>query len=153
MRCRHTLPDWHRHVVPAAEAPFIFAACRLLVREGERASDPRSIACSFWGHQPDCPVYDGPGGRAETPSGGLSRPKSRLASEDVPLGGEVAWPVRAPGATDGMRWVLIGLGVLSVVLLTWTAAHGLAVVFGKASPGRLMSATFVATVVSIVTHV
>jgi hypothetical protein len=29
----------------------------LLVREGERASEPRAIACGYWGRQEACPLY------------------------------------------------------------------------------------------------
>lgn len=153
MRCRHTVPDWHRFVDSAADAPPIFAACRLLVREGERVSDPRTIACSYWRHQPDCPVYDGPEGRAEGLSPDQTRPISRTISADVPLVGEEPWPVRPPGTTDGMRRILIGLGLLSVALLIWTGVVGLSVLRGTATPAHLLAVTSVAVTVSIATHI
>ncbi len=58
--CHHTEPDWARYVRAPGEGWPIFAGCRLLVKEGELADDPRTIACTFWGRQPDCPVYEGP---------------------------------------------------------------------------------------------
>jgi hypothetical protein len=125
MRCRHTVPDWQRYVVSVTDTPPIFAACRLLVREGERAPDSRTIACSYWRHQLDCPVYDGPERRAEVSAGEQSLPIRPVASADVPLAGEEPWPVRPPGATDGMRRIVIGLGLFSVALLIWTGVVGL----------------------------
>ena len=153
MRCRHTVPDWHRYVAPAAEAPPIFSACRLLIREGERTSDPRSIACSYWGHQSDCPVYDGPLAQVDVLPSGRPQLASRRVFRDVPLGDEAAWPVRPPGADDGKRRLVICLGLLSVALLTWTAILGLAVIRGTASLSHFLSVTLVAGAVSVGTHV
>jgi hypothetical protein len=153
MHCRHTVPDWHRYVVSAAETPPIFAACRLLVREGERASDSRTIACSYWRHQPDCPVYDGPKGRAEGSPEGQNRPIPRAVPADVPLAGEEPWPVRPPGAADGMRRIVIGLGLFSVALLIWTGVVGLSAMRGTATPTRLLAVTLVAATFSIATHI
>lgn len=153
MRCRHTVPDWHRFVVSPAEARPIFAACRLLVREGEQAADSRGIACNYWGRQPDCPVYDGPGAWAVTLPVGQISPILRSASADIPVAGGEPWPVRPPGATDGFRRILIGLGVLSVALLAWTALVGLAVMRGASTPGRLVSVALLAAMVSIATHI
>jgi hypothetical protein len=142
MQCRHTVPDWHRYVNPAADAVPIFAGCRLLVKEGEPASDPRGIACAYWGHQRDCPLYDGPGARARGSAGWPPR-----VSAEVPVAPEAVWPVRTPGAKDGMRLVLIGLGVLSTALLLWTALRGQATLL--AHPHVIVTAASV----SIVTHV
>lgn len=153
MRCRHTVPDWHRFVVSPAEARPIFAACRLLVREDEQATDSHGIACSYWGHQPDCPVYDGPGARSETSPVDQTWPIQRSASLDVPLAGEDLWPVRPPGATDGFRRIMIGLGMLSVALLAWSGLLGLAVMRGTSTPGRLVSVTLLAVTVSMATHI
>ncbi len=58
--CRHTEPDWLRYVRDPGEGFPIFAACKLLLKEGEAAEDPRTIACSYWGRQPECPLYEGP---------------------------------------------------------------------------------------------
>jgi hypothetical protein len=149
MLCQHTVPDWHRYVKPTADALPILAGCRLLVKEGETASDPRSIACSYWGHQRDCPLYDGPGEPARTETGRAPVPASR----DVPVALETVWPVRTPGARETMRGVMIGLGVLSTALLSWTAVLGLSVLSGKASPASLGQAALVAATVSIITHV
>jgi hypothetical protein len=111
MPCRHTVPDWHRYVEANPAAP-IFAGCRLLIKEGERSSDPRAIACAFWGHQADCPQYDGPGKRNAAPAAGPGR-----AVVDEPLPPEGAWPLRAPGAPDRMRTGLIGLLVVAIAFL------------------------------------
>jgi len=61
--------------------------------------------------------------------------------------------VGSPGATDGPRVLLIGLLALSVALLIWAAALGLAARGGGGMPEgfRIMAAT--AATVSIVTHV
>jgi hypothetical protein len=149
MQCRHTVPDWHRYVDPAGDAAPIFAACRLLVKEGEPARDPRNIGCTYWGHQRDCPLYEGPGVAAGTQPRGAERPASR----DVPVVMNTVWPVRAPGAKDGTRLVLIGLGVLSTGLLFLTVGVGLAVLGGKTSPAGFLRLVVVAATVSIVTHV
>jgi hypothetical protein len=149
MDCRHTVPDWHRYVRPTGEALPIFAACRLLVKEGELASDPRSVACAYWGRQPECPLYDGPGvQRRDQPRTG-----AWAASQEMPVDPEAVWPVQAPGTTDRMRLVLIGLGVLSTALLGWLVAIGLSVLSGQAEPAATVSLMLVAASVSIVTHV
>jgi hypothetical protein len=149
MDCRHTLPDWHRYVRPTGEALPIFAACRLLVKEGEPAADPRSIACAYWGRQPECPLYDGPGVQRRD----LPRPGAWAASQEVPVEPEAVWPVRAPGMTDRLRIVLIGLGVLSTVLLGWLATMGLSVLSGRVQPAATVPLALVAASVSIVTHI
>jgi hypothetical protein len=149
MQCRHTVPDWHRYVNPTADALPIFAGCRLLVKEGEPASDPRSIACAYWGHQRDCPVYEGSGGPARMQAGGTGG----IRSSDVPVAVDAVWPVRAPGSTDRMRLVIIGLSVLSSALLLWTAGVGLSILSGKTPPAGYLHLTLVAATVSIVTHV
>jgi len=64
MLCRHTEPDWVRFVRDPGEGFPIFAACRLLVKAGDPADDPRTIACGYWGRQAECPLYEGPGGSA-----------------------------------------------------------------------------------------
>lgn len=149
MQCRHTVPDWHRYVDPTTDAPPILAACRLLVKEGERASVPRSIACGYWGHQRDCPLYDGPGAAANSRTGRIAWP----ASTDVPVSAAAVWPVRTPAATDGMRVLIIGLGVLSIALLLWAALLGLSVLSGKATPAGHLQLILVAATVSILTHI
>lgn len=149
MQCRHTVPDWHRYVDPEGDAVPIFAGCRLLVKEGEPARDPHSIACAYWGHQRDCPLFEGPGAPARTPAGDAGRPASR----DVPVAVEAAWPVRAPGAMDGMRLVMIGLGALSTALMLLTLDVGFSLLSGKSPPAGYLHLTLVAGVVSIATHV
>lgn len=153
MRCRHTVPDWQQYVVSVTDTPPIFAACRLLLREGDRASDSRTIACSFWRHQLDCPVYDGPEARTALSPGEQSWPIRQVAPADVPLAGEEPWAVRPPGATDGMRSIVIGLGISSVALLIWTGVIGLSVMRGTAAPARLLTVAMAAATVSIVTHI
>ena len=149
MQCRHTVPDWHRYVDPAGDVVPIFAACRLLVKEGEPARDPSSIGCTYWGHQRDCPLFEGPGAAARTQPRAAEPP----ASGDMPVAVGAAWPVRAPGAKDGMRLVLIGLGVLSTALMLLTAGVGLSVLGGKTSPAYFLHLVVVAATVSIATHV
>lgn len=149
MPCRYTVPDWHRYVKPMADAPPIVAACRLLVREGELAGDPRSIACTYWGHQPDCPVYDGPGARGQ----GAARPAAPPEAGDVAVAVDAVWPVRAPMARDSMRWILTGLGLLSIALLLWTLVLGVAVARGTAIVGDLIPVALVAATVSLLTHI
>jgi len=149
MQCRHTVPDWHRYVDPTGDAVPIFAGCRLLVKEGQPARDARSIACAYWGHQRECPLFDGPGAPSRTPPGAAGRP----VSTDVPVRMEAVWPVRAPGTTDGMRLVMIGLGALSTVLMLLTVGIGLSILSGKRTPAGYMHVMLVAATVSIVTHV
>jgi len=149
MQCRHTVPDWHRYVDPAGDAGLIFAACRLLVKEGEPARDPRSIACTYWGHQRDCPLFEGAGGAARTEP----RAAERRASRDVPVPMGAVWPVRASGARDGMRLALIGLGAASIILMLLTVGVGLAVLRGKWSPAGYLHLVSVVAAISIATHV
>ena len=149
MQCRHTVPDWHRYVDPAGDAVPIFAGCRLLVKESEPARDPRSIACAYWGHQRDCPLFDGRGAPARPQPRGAERP----AAKDVPMVTEAVWPVRAPGARDGMRLVMIGLGVLSTALMLLTVGVGLSILGGKSTLAGYLHLTLAAATVSIVTHV
>ena len=148
MQCRHTVPDWHRYVDPTGDRIPIFAACRLLVKEGELARNPRSIGCTYWGHQWDCPLFEGPGAMPRTQPGAVERPASR----DVPVAMNTVWPVRAPGSMDGTRLVLIGLGVLSTCLLFLTVGVGLTVLGGKTSPVGFLRLVVVAASVSIATH-
>ena len=82
MRCRHTVADWARYVRAPGEAAPIYAACGMLVKEGEPAEDPRTIACGYWGRQPDCPLYEGPGRPA--PPAAAAAPSSPPRPE-VPL--------------------------------------------------------------------
>ena len=149
MQCRHTVPDWHRYVEPEGDAVPIFAGCRLLVKEGELARDPRSIACACWGHQRDCPLFDGPGATPKTQAGAGERPACR----DVPVAMKAVWPVRAPGAKDAMRHVLIGLGMLSTAAMLVTLVVGLAVLSGRGPVAGYLHVTLMAATVSIVTHV
>jgi len=148
MRCRHTVPDWHRYVAAGEDARPIFAACRLLVKEGARATDPRSIACAYWGRQHECPLYDGP----ESSPGGRPGP-TRAVAADVPVAPESIWPVRQPGATDGQRVLLLVCGGLSVVLLGWVVVLSLAALAG--TPVRLdyLIVTLVGGSLSLVTHI
>ncbi len=149
MDCRHTVADWHRYVRPTENALPIFAACRLLVKEGEPAGDPRGIACAYWGRQPDCPLYEGPGVPARSQAGPIRRP----ASQDVSVDPEMVWPVRVPGEADRMRLVMIGLGVLSTALLGWMVLIGLSVLNGQTLPASYVAVTLAGATVSIVTHV
>ena len=121
MRCRHTVADWHRYAESPEDGPAIAAGCRLLVKEGEQARDPRSIACAYWGHQRDCPLYEGPGER----SAPFDPSTVRTSLADVPVDVTTVWPVRRPPTADGMRLLLIGSGAVSAVMLLWTATLAL----------------------------
>ncbi len=147
MQCRHTVPDWHRYMDHSVEATPIFAACRLLLREGEPRRDPRLIACGYWGHQRECPLYDGPGATDAT-----ERMETTRAALDVPVGTEAIWPVRPPTERDGMRLVLLALGIVSIALLVWTAIVGFFVMRGTAAPVGFVVMALTTTAISILTH-
>jgi hypothetical protein len=148
MRCRHTVPDWHRYVAAGEDARPIFAACRLLVKEGERAADPRSIACAYWGRQRECPLYDGP----ESSPGPRPSP-TRAVAADVPVAPESIWPVRRPGATDGQWVLLLVLGGLSVVLLGWVVVLSLAALAGTPVRRGFLIVALVSGSLSLVSHI
>ncbi len=147
MRCRHTVPDWHRYVAAGEVTRPVLAACRLLIKAGEPAADARTIACSFWGRQRDCPMYDGPGARPAGDSGPVGRTDvdTLAASEDV-------WPVRQPGATDGQRLMLMALGGLSIALLGWAAVLGAGVLLGRPARSGIVIIALAGGAVSVVTH-
>jgi len=148
MRCRHTVPDWHRYVAAGEDVRPIFAACRLLVKEGERARDPQSVACAYWGRQRDCPLYEGPESRPTS----LSARASAAAAADVPVAPDSVWPVRPPGAADGQRMLLLAVGGLSVVLLGLAVSLGLSALGGTALPTGYLAVTLIAGALSLVTH-
>jgi hypothetical protein len=149
MLCRHTVPDWHRYVDAGAETVPIFAACRLLVKEGEPARDPRSIGCAYWGRQRECPLYEGPGGRIGSRSG----EGERRAAADVAVAPDAVWPVRPPGAQDGWRWLRPGLEAASVALLLGAGVGAVGVLQGKAPGAGYAVLVLAAAGVSIVTLV
>ena len=148
MQCRHTVADWHRYVDPHGASPPIFAACRLLVKEGEQARDPRGIACAYWGRQRECPLYEGPGGRIEVPP--VTAGPSPLP--ETPVAQDAVWPVRHPGAVDGLRVLIGGLTVLSLGLLGWSLALGVAVLAGHSDVRGFVPAAVAAASVSMATH-
>lgn len=147
MLCRHTVPDWHRYVDPGAGPVPIYAACRLLVKEGEAARDPRAISCAYWGRQRECPLYEGPGGR----SPGRGERGRRPVAADVPVAADEVWPVRPPGARDGWARLQAALEAVSVVLLLGAAAGALGLLRG-ALPGTGLAVLILAAAgVSITT--
>ena len=149
MRCRHTVPDWHRYVTAAWDGPPILAGCRLLVKDGEQVSDPRAIACAYWGHQHECPLYDGSERQREPapPRGAIP------GASDEPVAPESVWPVRPPGSMDTQRIVLLVLGALSIMLLGWATILGaLALSELRISTGFAIVA-LAAGLVSFATHV
>jgi hypothetical protein len=136
--------------VAAKEDPApILAACRLLVRDGDRVEDPRSIVCKDWGHQRECPVYDGP----EKVAGQPLTPTGRPADQDVLLASEGAWPVRASGAVDGSRIFLILMGGFSIVLLGLVAILSATVFGGATIPSGYRTVLVIAGIVSLLTHI
>lgn len=135
MLCRHTVPDWHRYVRPTGVATPIFAGCRLLVKEGEPAEDPRTVACKFWGRQRDCPFFEGaaPPATGHGVEGVLAAGPPPLAARPGDGGGEIS--VRAGdlrrtvsvAALARRTWIarlLILLAALSLALLGWAARAG-----------------------------
>src|SRR5512139_21741 len=148
MHCRHTVPDWHRYMAAGEDARPIFAACRLLVKEGVRAADSRSIACAYWGRQRECPMYDGP----ESSPSGRPGPRATVTVE-APVAPESIWPVRGPGTTDGQRVLLMVFGGLSVVLLGWAVVLSAALLLGRPVRIDYVIVTLVGGSASLVTHV
>lgn len=149
MRCRHTVPDWHRYVTAGESAGAIFAACRLLVKEGERVADARGIACAYWGRQRDCPLYDGP----ETPTEPRLGVAPAGSTGDVPLGPEPVWPVLGPGETDTQRLLLLVLGGLSVAVLGFAVVANLPALGGATSSTGYLSVLLIAGTLSLATHI
>jgi len=149
MRCRHTVPDWHRYVTAAWDGPPILAGCRLLVKDGEQVSDPRAIACAYWGHQHECPLYDGP----ERQRGLVPTPGAVPAAPDEPVAPESVWPVRSPGSMDGQRVLLLVLGALSIMLLGWVSILGVSAMSEMRISTGLAIVAIAAGLVSFATHV
>jgi hypothetical protein len=149
MRCRHTVPDWHRYVTAAWDGSPILAGCRLLVKDGEQVSDPRGIACAYWGHQQECPLYDGPERQREPalPRGAIP------GASDQSVAPESVWPVRRPGSMDGQRFLLLVLGALSIVLLGWATILGASALSEMRISTGLAIVAITAGVVSFATHV
>ena len=149
MHCRHTVPDWHRHVAEAGSPVPIYAACRLLIDKagGKPATDPRSIACGYWGRQPACPFYAGPRavGQEETR-------KNALEIEAESVDPTAVWPVRAPGAPDPLRLVTIGMALLAIGFLA-VVVFGALVTRTKELPGWLLGVAAAAIGLSISGHV
>jgi hypothetical protein len=148
MQCRHTVADWHRYVDPGGVTAPIFAACRLLIKEGEQPRDPQGIACAYWGRQGQCPLYEGPGGRIGSPPV-TAGPSS---SAEMPIALKAVWPVRHPGAVDGLRVLIRGLTILSLGLLGWSLTLGVAALGGYTDIRGLALAAVAAASVSMVTH-
>jgi hypothetical protein len=146
MRCRHTVPDWHRYVAAGEVTRPVLAACRLLIKEGEPAADARTIACSFWGRQSECPFYDGP---ERKPTGASSL--TQCAGTDAPVACEHVWPVRQPGAADGQRVLLMVLAGFSIALLGWAAVLSAAVLLGRPVRNDVPIITLAGSVVSVLT--
>ena len=128
--CRHTEPDWVRFVRDPAEGAPIFAACRLLVKEGEPAEDPRAIACGYWGRQPECPLYEGPGSMAspppapaapeahDLPLSARQMAAARLSSEDYARHGPLTEVLRQRRRASGAALaLLVALAALAAWLL------------------------------------
>jgi hypothetical protein len=150
MRCRHTVPDWHRFVTADREGMAILAGCRLLVKEGEQAGDPRTIACAYWGRQRECPLYDGPEGRAQGPApdhSGIPR------QTDDPVAVSSVWPVRPPGSVDSQRVVLMVLALLAIALLGWAVTLGTPALAESRIPVVAVIIGGAAIVISVATHV
>ena len=129
-RCRHTVPDWTQYVRAPEEGAAIFAACGLLVKDGEQVDDSRTVACGFWGRQPDCPLYVGPG--APAPRAAAAAP-SEPPSPEVPVTARQVAAARltaddhAPRGplTEGMRQrrrasaAFLGLLAALAILSAW----------------------------------
>ena len=123
MLCRHTVPDYHKHLDPAAVAPAIFAACDLLITPGRLATDGMAIGCQYWGRQPACPYY-------ETPSGDPPRfaPGSGFVTLGAPAVEAAPVPLEIPPPSWGheaMRAVALALSAIAIALIVWAAAFWL----------------------------
>jgi hypothetical protein len=146
MRCRHTVADWHRFVAASEEAPPIYAACRLLIREGQPAADPRTIACGFWGRQEHCPVYEGPrAAQVESPARAADRRAAASAETRVAL--DAVWPVRGPGEPDRVGLALTALRLAVILALAATAG----VIIATGLPGRPWLLAVIG--ISLATHI
>jgi len=132
MLCRHTEPDWVRFVRDPGEGFPIFAACRLLVKAGDPADDPRTIACGYWGRQPECPLYEGPATAAslavaaapappeaaDLPLSARQMAAARLASDDYARLGPLTEAVRQRRRASGAALaLLVALAAVAVWLL------------------------------------
>jgi hypothetical protein len=149
MQCRHTVADWHRYLDPAGVSLPIMAACRLLVKDGEQARDPRGIACAYWGRQRQCPMYEGPGatGAPQAVAEGSG------AAQDAPVAVSAVWPVRGPHVSDGLRVLVGGLTLLSLGLLGWTVAFGLAIMGGYVDVAGFAMLAVMTASISMATHI
>ncbi len=131
MRCRHTVPDWAQYVRAPGEGWPIYAACRLLVKDGEQVDDPRTIACGYWRRQPECPLYEGPGVVAAEPAPAAppdaSQPEVPVTARELAVARLTADDHAPRGPlTEGMRQrrrasaALLGLlAALAILAARW----------------------------------
>jgi len=101
--CRHTIAHWRRFV-KSPEGAALFAACELLVEEGVQVEDWRTIACTYWGKQPECPFFEAMG-EGEAPKGTRQPLEAGLPAKAVP--GDLERAARR--LTQGVRVRLKGL--------------------------------------------
>lgn len=147
--CRHTVPDYHKHLDPAAVAPAIFAGCDLLITPGRLATDGMAIGCQYWGRQPACPYYETP---ADSPP--RFAPGSGFVALAEPVAEATPTPQEAPAPAWGgeaMRAVAMGLSAIAIALIAWTAALWFMTGGGAGSTGARTAAAVAATV-SVVAH-
>lgn len=86
MLCRHTIAHWRRFV-KSPEGATLFAACELLAEEGVQVEDWRTIACTYWGRQPECPFFQPMGQEKMAAPKAPPQPREprRPAAEEIPV--------------------------------------------------------------------
>lgn len=121
------MPDWAQFVRAPGEGWPILAACRLLVKDGEQVDDSRTIACGYWGRQPECPFYAGEGAVPAAPVAAAAPPgppppdmpltaqqlaAARLTADDAALRGPLT-----QGMRQRRRATTAALGLLAALAL------------------------------------
>jgi len=147
--------DWYRYL-KFPEQATMFAACELLVREGEQVEDYRNIICGYWGRQPECPFYE-PMGQEARPT----KPAVPEAVEIVKGADEVVMDLARArwgfieaisGREFKMGRLLLIFQAISIGLLIVTVFLGFSVMVGRTAPTSHMHLALTTALVSSVTH-
>jgi hypothetical protein len=134
----------------------MFAACELLVKEGEQVEDYRSIICGYWGRQPECPFYELMGQEARP-----TKPAALKAVEIVKEADEVVVDLARArwgfieaisGREFKMGRLLLIFQALSIGLLIMTVFLGFSVMAGRTMYSSYMHLALTTALVSSVTH-
>lgn len=155
MICRHTVADWRRYL-KSPEQATMFAACGLLVKEGEEVEDYHSIICGYWGRQPECPFYEPTGQEARLP-----KPTALEAVEVVRGADEVVADLArarwgfieaVSGREFKMGRLLLVFQAISTGLLIVTVFLGFSAMVERTMPSSYMHLALTTALVSSVTH-